>query len=306
MQLSVKKFVGNEMRRRGYVITRPTWIEKQFSKSLWREIISKDPVGFATCYQANRETLKRVSRWTDDESMASSYWRYGVPSEWEATSGEQSDRTGVDDIEGQPTQADLLAFIASKISALSYLEIGVSVGKTLLQIREQFTTANIVGLDIEEPSPALMRSFSREDLWSSSSRYMVDTLDGRPREKTPYMCNLVRSGFSPVKYLSADQFRDDTWSKLPPDKFNLIYSDGVHTGDALTSELDFIMKYNLLDPNGCVILWDDLFEIEMQTAFLNNAKRLAGLYGKKEDSISIFTMHGTYGFIRPVGMFSAF
>ena len=87
--------------------------------------------------------------------------------------------------------------------------------------------------------------------------------------------------------------------------FNLIFSDGVHSAKALRTELQFLIKYKLIDLNRCVMFWDDLHSLDMQSAFLDNARTLCKMFGRDDSAISLFQLHSTYGMRRPMGMFSS-
>ena len=53
------------------------------------------------------------------------------------------------------------------------------------------------------------------------------------------------------------------------------------------------------------MLWDDLAHPLMQRAFLDNAKRLCGMFNRSEEAISLYVLHGSYGPQRQMGMFSS-
>ena len=53
------------------------------------------------------------------------------------------------------------------------------------------------------------------------------------------------------------------------------------------------------------MLWDDLYDIDMQSAFLDNANALCKLFNLSDEAISIFYLHGSYGIKRQIGMFSS-
>lgn len=295
---------SNYMRAKGFIITRPTWIEKQFTRSIW-SALGTDPHLFASVYSENRKTLASIDNWISDAALASSLWRYGVPIEWNESQN-AIDRTGLNDIECEITASDILGFAARRLGpGLSYLEIGVSVGKNLLQIERLVEGAQLVGLDVETLNPVLRRQFNQcTDIDRPSDSYEVETLSGKPASKKTTLQRL-RSERNTFDYLSADQFRDDTWSRLDGRKFNLIFSDGVHSAKALRSEFQFLLSHNLIDSTRCVMFWDDLHGIEMQSAFLDNARTLCKMFNKPDDAISIFRLHGSYGMQRPMGMFSS-
>ena len=294
------------MRSKGFVISRPTWIEKQYTKGFWKGWFANDPALFAEIYAKNRETLASIPQWISDDTLAQSLWRYGVPIEWSASHNEAIDRTGLDDVESEITASDILAFAARRLGEhVSYLEIGVSVGKNLLQIERQLKNAEIVGLDVEKLNPVLRSQFKDYiDVGQPSSPYEVETLSGVSANKQTTLQRLT-SDHNTFDYLSADQFRDDTWSRLAARKFNLIFSDGVHSAKALRSEFQFILKHKLIDPSRLVMFWDDLHGIEMQSAFLDNARALCKMFNKTDEAISLFRLHGSYGMQRPMGMFSS-
>src|SRR5450631_3916918 len=169
---------GDFLRRRGFIITRPTKIEKTFTRSFWREWFSTDPGQLASVYQRNRETLGGINTWVSEQTLAASLWRYGVPVGWNETHNTSVDRTGLIDVESEITAADLLSFVARRLgSGISYLEIGVSVGKNLLQIDRQISNANLVGLDVEELNPILRDQFADcASVGEPSPPYLVETL----------------------------------------------------------------------------------------------------------------------------------
>jgi hypothetical protein len=299
----LRQHVGNLLRKQGYVISRPTHIERDHQLSLWKDFISEAPAAFAKGYETNRKTLSEFPTWIDEAAMKGSLWRYGVPIEWESNCTDAADRTGVNDIEYEITQSDLIAFLARDLQPLSYLEIGVSVGKNFVQMCRQFPDANIVGLDVEEIYPILRSRFDTCEITKEETTYQVETLSGRSAKKSPSLATLTSADrTAPAFYLSADQFRDDTWAALKPNKFNLIFSDGVHSASALTTEMQFLLRHDLIDRNRFAMVWDDLFEITMQSAFLANALTLAAIFPRHK--FGVLKLHGTYGMQRPIGVFT--
>jgi hypothetical protein len=240
--------------------------------------------------------------------LAASLWRYGVPVGWNETHDTSVDQTGLIDVESEITAADLLSFVARCLgSKISYLEIGVSVGKNLLQIDRQLSNASLVGLDVEELNPTLRDQFSDcVDVGEPSAPYLVETLSKGSIEKRTSLKRLAsRQRGNTFEYLSGDQFLDATWALLRGKAFNLIFSDGVHTAEALRAELRFLLKYKLIDSSRCVVVWDDLQSDAMQSAFLENARTLCKMFERDDSAISLFQLHGSYGMKRLMGMFSS-
>jgi hypothetical protein len=116
-----------------------------------------------------------------------------------------------------------------------------------------------------------------------------------------------------LEYVSADQFNDDTWASLKGRHFNLIFSDGVHTPEALRTELQFLIKHDLIDRNRLIMLWDDLYHPEMQAAFVDNAKTLCRMFNRSDEAFSLYDLRGSYcdydgdgrSITRPMGIFSS-
>ena len=303
-------FASNFLRSRGFIITRPTEIEKTFTRCFWKDWFSTDIKLFASVYERNRSTLAGVKSWVSDETLAGSLWRYGVPVEWRETytSASSVEQTGLMEIESEITAADMLSFVSRRLGqGVSYLEIGVSVGKNLLQIDRQVSNASLVGLDVEELNPFLRNQFSGcVNVGESSAPYLVETLSKGLVEKRTSLKALTSSERrNTFEYLSGDEFLDSTWALLKGKHFNLIFSDCVHSGEALRTELKFLLKYKLIDPNRCVMFWDDLHSLDMQLAFLDNARTLCKMFNRDDNAISMYRLHGTYGVKRPMGMFSS-
>lgn len=278
----------------GYELYRATDYEKRLIRSYWADWLSKDPALFARVYERNRKSLGLVDSWTDD--IDDSLWRYGVPQQW-SSQLRALGRTVLDEIEPEVTYTDLIGFIASGITPLKYLEIGVSVGKNFWQIVEMFPEAEIVGLDVEKPNASLVRLFDRiETVWTGPQQ-VVDTLSGKPATVNLTHYKLHRKGGKPVTYVQGDQFAPETWDSIET-RFNFIFSDGVHSGRAVLDEMDHLTRRDLLDTSGkFAMYWDDMVNGEMQSAFERNARQLNGAYG-------LHWIHGTYGEQRLNGVFS--
>lgn len=290
--------ISNFLASKGYQIYRPTHLEHSLMRSFFEDWFSKDIDLFAKLYAANRAVLGDISQWARPADLAPSLWRYGVPEQWDA-GAKGLGQTGLNEVEKEPTYSDLIAFICSGLPDLRYLEIGVSVGKNFLQIARN-VPGRFVGLDVERINPVLSEAlgggFAEHKLGTTQT---VDTLDG---PTAPVELAVYRSG--DVDYLRGDQFSPDTWAALRGRSFNFIFSDGVHTPEALIAELDFLIAENLIDKSGdFAMYWDDLVNIEMQTAFDECAKRLKKIFGRGRHSLH--WIHGTYGSKRLNGVFVA-
>lgn len=289
--------VKSMLARRGYEITRPTAFERSILRSPFEDWFGKDIELFAKVYKSNRATLAEIPEWVRGEDLMNSLWRYGVPEQWDT---DQHDRymTGLNSIQFEPTYTDLIAFICGQFANLSYLEIGVSVGKNFLQIARNFPRASLACLDVERMNPVLAEALGGEFAETKSGkRQTVDTLSGA-RQKI----DLATYASGNTVYLRGDQFSADTWAMLSGRKFNCIFSDGVHSPEALLAELDFLLASDLIDTSGrFVMYWDDLVDIAMQSAFDECATALAKVFGRGWHGLH--WIHGTYGSKRLNGLF---
>ena len=286
--------------RGGYELARPTQFERSLPRSYWEDWFSHDSRLFADIYARNRQTLSKVPRWAANEDLEGSLWRYGVPPVWNVGTRELG-QTSLDEIESEITYSDLIGFIASQIHPLKYLEIGVSVGKNFAQIVELFPDAEIFGLDVEDPHPALVRLFERvEIVWQADDEQEVETLSGKSAKIRLTHYRLHRTNGKPVHYVKGDQFSPSTWASIGT-QFNFIFSDGVHNGSAVKDELRHLRRCDLLDLTGrFAMYWDDLVNFEMQSAFDGNAREL------RPGRHAMHWIHGTYGSRRLNGIFANF
>ena len=151
---------------------------------------------------------------------------------------------------------------------LSYLEIGVSVGKCLMTQLQYFgPRAQTWAFDLEEinptfanlltpGTPALLDSWTEEQLLPS-----MKTLRRSPSQ---LHVDTIKTFLSPaggeLRYLAADEFNAFAWQRLRThnaEPFDLIYSDALHTPDALLFEASQLLHLNLVNLKGFAIVWDD-------------------------------------------------
>jgi len=65
---------------------------------------------------------------------------------------------------------------------VNHLEIGVSLGKTFMQLSQHFRSGDVVGLDVEDISPGLRAQFKAAvQTRQSPKAYDVETLSGEKR-----------------------------------------------------------------------------------------------------------------------------
>jgi hypothetical protein len=196
--------------------------------------------------QKNREALKRVDDWLPPQLIEKSIFRYGVNPDVEPLLNLPLDL--------ECTHTDLLAYYGATLKGrCKYLEIGVSVGKTLWQILHACAPCECWGFDIEEINPVLKKHFvevSRTE-WQGPPDSIKKTPSSITRFTHP------PSGGS-VVYICADVFDGRAWELLAGQNFNLILSDALHTPGALDFEWKQMTTFNIFDPKEIAIMWDDL------------------------------------------------
>ncbi len=205
----------------------------------------------------NRQTLRRIDNWIDEAAFNKSFFNYGVP---DFIKNDINKPVG-----DELTYTDIMTFLAKKhFAEINYLEIGVSVGKNFFQIINAFEKANMVGFDIEEINPILERELqllSKKE-WNTKSGSLKTNKSSI--KEFSYKSNKVA-------YVSGDVWDEGSWRQLKENKFNLIFSDALHSPEALLFEFEMIFKYDLL-ADKFIIFWDDL-EGRMQNSFFKIIKK---------------------------------
>jgi hypothetical protein len=195
--------------------------------------------------QFNRATLGKVPQWIErkDWEKPSSLFNYGLPS----YVYHLIDRP----ISNQITEADMICEYMKKLKNVNYLEIGVSVGKTFWQITEfarvHLDTYTLSCLDIEKINPTFEKLLGE----LKTTRYVQANPPNDSIRKSEM--NTITT-WGPVTYYEADEFDSSIWDYMPV--FNIVFSDAMHSPDALLYEYQHVKKH--LDPNGFVYCFDDL------------------------------------------------
>jgi hypothetical protein len=210
----------------------------------------------------NRESLKDVSDWIDTEAMNLSFFNYGVPAFIRSEINKP--------IGNELTYTDLMLYLSRKhFSELKYLEIGVSVGKNFYQILNGLKKGSFFGFDIEEINPAL----------ESKLQYLGQTTWKTPRKSIKKTDSSIKSYNyfeGKVGYLCGDVWDENSWARLKGNRFNLVFSDALHTPAAILFEFEMLVKYDLLDDK-FIIVWDDLVG-QMENSFYRIIRKYDNRY----------------------------
>jgi len=227
--------------------------------------------------QTNRASLNLVGNWIDEDAFAASCFRYGVPDFLQKDINKP--------IGPAPTYTDLMLLAARKyLDEVNYLEIGVSVGKNFFQLLNALDHASFTGFDIEEINPVIERRLELKN------KTEWDTPANSIKKNRSSLKN-YQFGAKKVSYLSADVWDVNSWSKLQGSKFNLVFSDALHTPEAILFEFEMLVKFGLLGEK-FVIVWDDL-EGKMERSFHKIIRKYNEVYGIRD--IYLLKINGWVG-----------
>ena len=229
----------------------------------------------------NRAALSLIPNWIDEQVYERSIFNYGLPRRVKSLINEPTSR--------EPTYTDAICYLQSKITTpIRYLELGVSVGKNFFQIASFLQNASLTGFDIEEINPILESKFAEKAMiarWPTVASSM---------KKADSSMTGYKFHSNQVNYLSGDIFDENTWARLDGMKFNVIFSDAFHSPEALRFEYAMIRRYDLIDRNNFIILWDDLGG-DMTPAFLDILARIESDYGLTSENLAINRYRGWMG-----------
>jgi len=244
-------------------------------------------------HQKNRQLLRTVPEWIDDRIWKESIFQYGLPANVRHL-------IDLDIGEGASYTDAMLALSKNLTGPISYLEIGVSVGRNFFQVANYFENASLTGFDIEEINPKLADYFEIESRREFATA--VASIKKCPSSLTRLHYRRQRNT---VDYLSGDVFDPIAWQQLSGRKFNIIFSDAFHSAEALQTEAREILRQNLMDPGEVIVVWDDLHN-EMAQVFRDICEAFGHARPKCRSNSFIVPLKGWLGDNwedHPVGLF---
>lgn len=247
-----------------------------------KEIQAKSTIPFsaedlAGPIRTNRQSLQLIDNWIDEEAFSHSYFQYGVPEFLKPQINKP--------IDDNPTYTDLMTFIAQKyFTQVNYLEIGVSVGKNFFQLLHALQNARLTAFDIEEINPVLEKKLRAD------TRTEWPTPAGSIKKNASSLRTFTFDD-KKVSYLSADVWDANSWAKLEGNKFNIVFSDALHSPKAILFEFEMLFKYRLLDEK-FIIVWDDLVG-KMKNSFFKIIRKYNEVYQIKD--IYLLEVNGWVG-----------
>ncbi len=235
----------------------------------------------AEVIQKNRESISIVNDWIDDNIYENSVFRYGLPENLKPLINKP--------IDNNITYTDIICFLQTNLtSKINYLELGVSVGKNFFQICRFLQNSRLTGFDLENINPTLEDHFSNKDLiakWKTFSNSLKQ--DESTFSKYRYSSN-------DVYYLSGDIFDEESWKNLKGQKYNIIFSDAFHSPDALEFEFKMLLKYELIDTENFILIWDDLGG-PMTKQFIKIYKSLSTKLSLNKNNLALNRYNGWLG-----------
>jgi len=219
----------------------------------------------AAAHLKNQQTRAKVTSWIERSDWDAALFHYGLPA-------------GVFhlvnlDVGPSPINHDLVSFLGAALHAvqprkLHYLEIGVSVGKCIYTQLQFFgRDAVVVAFDVEDINPTFEKLLSpREtsvlDTWTEERLVpgVTTTRRAAGAERRDSMKSFVSPAGGELRYLASDEFNLEGWRHLAQQKlvFDLVYSDALHTPEALLFEAQQLAELGLINvAEHFAIVWDD-------------------------------------------------
>jgi hypothetical protein len=262
----------------------------------WSYFAEIDPKGFFEIYNNNRSALSKVDYWLNDDILGKSVWGYGNPFK---------DPYHVNYIKYHITYSDLIVFLSTFLKTkVSYLEIGVSFGKNLFQLSDSFNESTLVGIEIESLNPVLDKFYNSKEVLASRKPESIEAMDKTLKVHHPEFAK-YKYNTNTIYYLADNLLNPRIWDNLSSFKFNLIFSDAWHSPEALEHEIDMLIKNNLIDEQGFIMIWDDLGG-DMTDKFFELTSKLISHYKLNSYERFITDVNGMIGYAaHPIGIFSS-
>jgi hypothetical protein len=239
----------------------------------------------------NRNSLQLIENWIDESAFQNSFFNYGVPDFIKSDINKP--------IGSSLTYTDIMLYLSKKhFPEISYLELGVSVGKNFFQMLNGHAKGIFMGFDIEDINPVL------ESKLNEISKTEWPTVSGSIKKNNSSLKGYKFNDLD-VSYMSADIWDQKSWARLNGSKYNIVFSDALHSPEAILFEFEMLVKNELLDQK-FIIIWDDLVG-KMRRSFYEIIRKYDKVY--KINDIFLLNVNGWIGKNEPphsVGIISNF
>jgi hypothetical protein len=253
----------------------------------------------------NRAIRNSVQHWITNQAINDSIFGYGMTRNPMAFSKKVDGDTGE-----APIQHDFVTQLGARLEAngqkVRFMEIGVSVLKSIHAQSNYFHGASVTAVDIEDPNPTIEGLWTNKrfvDRWKETSLGRQDMrLEKRPNN---YVARYDGPHGNTVNYVTGDSRNSFTWTNLAKSitglhgPMNLILSDGYHTGDNVKIELDHLLNNKIIVNEGAdqhfALVWDDC-DSGIRGAVLNNLfPRLREVFAGHRTCAGTFMINGWIG-----------
>jgi hypothetical protein len=253
-------------------------------------------------YVTNERTRSSVTSWIDraDWEAPPSFFNYGLP-HWAYPWVNLP-------VGAHPVGHDLISFLGAQLRSprrLHYLEVGVSVGKCLFTQLQFFGKgALVMAFDLEEINPAFERLLTPAKppvLASWTEERLRPGVNTQRRVPGHEHVDTIKAFTSPaggeLRYLSSDEFNAVGWEHLQKQgiAFDLIYSDALHTPDALLFEATQLLERGLINHKQFAFVWDDCEGTMVEGAVCPILAQLRKVPGAPPVHFNIFKIGGWMG-----------
>eukprot|EP00928_Gymnodinium_smaydae_P013816 TRINITY_DN15012_c0_g3_i1.p1 TRINITY_DN15012_c0_g3~~TRINITY_DN15012_c0_g3_i1.p1 ORF type:complete len:660 (+),score=82.43 TRINITY_DN15012_c0_g3_i1:209-1981(+) len=215
----------------------------------------------------------------------------------------------------KPIQHDVLTLLGDSIQAagerVRYMEIGVSILKSIYTQSHFWHDALITAVDIEDPNPTIESQWKNKQVlakWEATSAGG----DMRRHAKRPRKHDFVYRYDGPQKntmyYVAGDAFNTYMWDRLHQQitakegPMNLVLSDGLHIEAAVLAEVKGLLKRGIIKADSTkpfAMVWDDCDQQSgIQRAVLKTIiPQLNGIFGASGRKVcsGIFKINGWIG-----------
>lgn len=231
-------------------------------------------------YAENDKTRNEVKAWITPEVLGTALFNYGITPRWT----EPNDILAKETL--GPIQHDFLSQLGAQISSngqqVNYLEIGVSVLKSIHTQSNFFHNGIISSLDIEDPNPVI------EGRWADKKQ--VDSWLVSPTRKAhgraqDYINQYSGPNSNTLYYQAGDAFDKASYEHFKKTvvaqhgPVNLVLSDGLHTGQAVATEVEMLISHGIIKPGvSFAMVWDDCSSGLHDAVFKKNFPKLRALF----------------------------
>jgi hypothetical protein len=215
-------------------------------------------------HEQNRCMLGGIKQWITQEDRRRGVFGYGVP--------DYIMPLLTKDVGETINLSDLTSYLSTRVgNRPNYMEIGVSVGKNLLQVLSISCDANVVAFDIEKINPTFKQLLAPY----LKAKGPDELMEGHEYHQRGYVSpkkdkcgvNSFKGSYrgNTLHYLHCDEFDNVGWrgmkqlvSSFPSKALQVIFSDAMHTAEAINFELDRVFEHELLDKENFAYIWDDM------------------------------------------------